>query len=263
MHASPDADLIEARVAEQQLAPAGYPKTEIWGFEGQVPGPEIRVRQGERVVRRFSNRLPQSSSIHWHGLRLGNSMDGVSGLTQDAVMTGRTFDYDFVAPDAGTYWFHSHTQSVEQVARGLYGALIVDEPEAPDVDQDVTLVLDDWLLDTTSAQIDPDFASPHDRSHAGRRGNLATTNGTYGFSASVKTNERLRLRLINAANARIWGEWRRLGTTNVGCQSRNRKLGLNVALFVIDPHQVCSFAAGSQNIDKKVDPLTRSQQETF
>ncbi|UWP97047.1 multicopper oxidase family protein (plasmid) [Aliiroseovarius crassostreae] len=202
--ASDRTTVMTARVADVQLLPTQYPNTSIWGYDGQMPGPVIRVGQGERVTRRFVNELPQASSVHWHGIRSDNAMDGVAGLTQDAVEPGQNFDYDFIAPDAGTYWFHAHNRSVEQVARGLYGALIVDEPDAPDVDRDEVLVLDDWLLDPKTAQIDTKFEAPHDRSHAGRRGNFVATNGRSDFALSVKRNERLRLRLINAANARIF-----------------------------------------------------------
>jgi len=195
---------IRAQKAAIQLAPASYPRTEIWGYDGVMPGPELRVVQGARVQRSFLNELPQASSIHWHGIRIDNAMDGVAGLTQPAVETGGRFDYDFLVPDAGTYWYHAHNRSAEQVARGLYGALIVEESEAPDVDRDEVLILDDWLLDPETAQIDPDFSSRHDRSHAGRRGNFVATNGRYDLSQEVRQNERLRLRLINAANARIF-----------------------------------------------------------
>jgi len=195
---------IKAQTATVQLTPPSYPKTEIWGFGGVMPGPEMRVPQGGRVQRAFRNELPQASSIHWHGIRIDNAMDGVAGLTQPAIEPGDGFDYDFLVPDAGTYWYHAHNRSVEQVARGLYGALIVEESQAPDVDRDEVLVLDDWLLDPETAQIDTDFSSTHDRSHAGRQGNFIATNGRYGFSLDVRQNERLRLRLINAANARIF-----------------------------------------------------------
>ena len=131
-------------------------------------------------------------------------MDGVAGLTQEAVAPGEAFNIDFVAPDAGTYWYHAHTRSVEQVARGLYGALVVEEPDAPDVDRDVVLILDDWLLNPETAQIDPDFTSRHDRSHAGRIGNFVVTNGDFDHRIEVRRHERLRLRLVNAANARIF-----------------------------------------------------------
>ena len=170
---------LDARTASVQLAPQGYPKTEIWGYGGAMPGPQLRLQQGARLQRRFMNDLPQASTVHWHGVRIDNAMDGVAGLTQPAVEPGQSFDYDFIAPDAGTYWYHAHNRSTEQVARGLYGALIVEEFEPPDVDREEVLILDDWLLNPETAQIDPDFASRHDRSHAGRRGNFIATNGRH------------------------------------------------------------------------------------
>lgn len=195
---------IVARVADIQLLPEQYGQTRIWGYGGTMPGPEIRVPQGRRVQRRLVNELPQPTSIHWHGIRIDNAMDGVSGLTQAAVAPGETFNYDFVAPDAGTYWYHAHNRSVEQVARGLYGALIVEEPVAPDIDQDEVLILDDWLIDPATGQIDSDFEAPHNLSHAGRTGNFIATNGTYRLTKTARQNERKRLRIINAANARVF-----------------------------------------------------------
>jgi FtsP/CotA-like multicopper oxidase with cupredoxin domain len=195
---------IKARTAAIQLAPPSYPKTEIWGYDGTMPGPEIRLAQGARVQRSFLNELPQASSFHWHGIRIDNALDGVAGLTQPAVEPGEGFDYDFLVPDAGTCWYHAHNRSVEQVARGLYGALIVEEPNAPDVDREEVLILNDWLLDPDTAQINTVFSSRHDRSHAGRTGNFIATNGWFDHSKAVRQNERLRLRLINAANARIF-----------------------------------------------------------
>ena len=202
--ATADAGLFEARAARVQLAPPGFPETEIWTVGGTMPGAKLRVRQGERITRTLRNALPQPASVHWHGMRIANAMDGVPGLTQKAVESGADFLYDFVAPDAGTYWYHAHNRSVEQVARGLYGALIVEEAEASDVDRDEVLILDDWRLDPETGQIAAGFEAPHDRSHAGRIGNFVTTNGRYDLSLPVRTNERLRLRLINASNARIF-----------------------------------------------------------
>ncbi len=195
---------LKAQPARVQLVPPSYPPTEVWGYNGLVPGPELRLTQGSRIRQSFVNRLPQASSVHWHGIRIDNAMDGVAGLTQPAVAPGQDFLYDFIVPDAGTYWYHAHNRSVEQLARGLYGALVVEEAEAPDVDREEVLILDDWLLDPETARIAANFESPHDRSHAGRHGNLITTNGRYDLEREVRRNERLRLRLINAANARIF-----------------------------------------------------------
>ena len=200
----PNAEKLQARVADMQLLPEEYGRTTIWGYSGTMPGPEIRVAQGSRVQRQLFNGLPQATSTHWHGIRIDNAMDGVSGLTQNAVEPGASFDYDFRAPDAGTYWYHAHNRSFEQVARGLYGALIVEEPSPPDVDVEDVLILDDWLIDPATGQIDSNFESPHDRSHAGRNGNFIATNGVSGLTKTARQNERRRLRIINAANARLF-----------------------------------------------------------
>lgn len=194
---------ITAKPSSIQIAPPEYPATKVWAFDGLSPGPEIRVAQGERLDRQLINDLDVPTSIHWHGLRLDNAMDGVPGVTQPPVAPGESFDYGFTCPDAGTFWYHSHLKSVEQVERGLYGALIVEEPESPEVEADHVLILDDWRLDE-SAQIIGDFDNGHDLSHAGRMGNVVTTNGEMNLEIRASRGDRLRLRLINAANARIF-----------------------------------------------------------
>lgn len=199
-----DVTALTAKVAFQQLAPSGYQETEIWGYDGGVPGPEIRVAQGGLVRRRLVNTLPQPTSVHWHGIRIDNAMDGVPGLTQEVVPAGGHFDYEFKVPDAGTYWYHAHNRSFEQVARGLYGPLIVEEPDTPDVDQDLALAIDDWRLDPETIAIAEPFNNLHDFSHAGRLGNITTVNGQFDPVTAVARHDRLRLRLINTANARIY-----------------------------------------------------------
>ena len=193
-----------ARPGRIQLAPAGYPETDIWGYGGAVPGETLRLPQGSRLTRRFVNELPQASSVHWHGIRIDNAMDGVAGLTQKAVEPGAEFLYDFTLPDAGSYWYHPHNRTFEQMARGLYGALIVEEASgAPEVDHDLALMLDDWRLEETAA-IAGDFGNMHDRAHGGRIGNWITVNGRGDWGQPVARHARLRLRLVNAANARIF-----------------------------------------------------------
>jgi FtsP/CotA-like multicopper oxidase with cupredoxin domain len=142
--------------------------------------------------------------VHWHGLRVPNAMDGVPHLTQEPIAPGGRFVYEFDVPDAGTYWYHPHQRSFEQVGRGLYGPLIVEEADPPKVDRDVTWVLDDWRL-TRDASISDDFGNMHDVSHNGRLGNTVTVNGRILEAFAVKSGERIRLRLINAANARVFG----------------------------------------------------------
>lgn len=188
---------------QQQIAPAQYGKTDLWGVNSSMPGPALQARQGDRLKVQVNNGLPQETSMHWHGIRIENAMDGVPGLTQDPIAPGAEFTYDFALPDAGTYWYHSHAQSVEQVERGIQGPLIVAEHDAPDVDQDLVLMLDDIRL-TQDATVDPVFDHPHDMSHAGRMGNVMLTNGQIDARYPVRQGDRLRLRLINSANARIF-----------------------------------------------------------
>lgn len=195
---------LTARKARVQLAPEGYPATEVWAYDGTLPGPVIRLPQGGRVTRQLVNALDVPTSIHWHGIRIDNAMDGVAGLTQAPAAPGESFDYDFEVPDAGTYWYHAHTNSMEQVGRGLAGALIVEEASPPEVDRDEILMLDDWLLDPETGQFMEPFAHPMMMSHGGRSGNLVGVNGDFAPRLDVRQGERLRLRLINAANARIF-----------------------------------------------------------
>ncbi len=182
-----------------------HPETTVWCYGGGVPGPDIRVRQGERLRVVLENRLPEETTVHWHGVRLPNAMDGVPHLTQDPVPPGGTFAYEFDVPDAGTFWYHPHARSFEQVGRGLHGALVVEEREPPPtIDRDATWVLGDWRL-LEDASIRDDFGRRHDLAHAGRIGNTATVNGRVRDAFAVRAGERLRLRLVNAANARIFG----------------------------------------------------------
>lgn len=196
--------VLEAKVAKIQLVDAqfgDYPETEIWGYNGGVPGPLLRFKQGDTLRQTLRNSLPHPTAIHWHGLRLPNAMDGVPGFTQQAVQTGDTFAYEFPLLDAGTYWYHSHNHSTEQVARGLYGALVVEEDTPPDVDHDIVVVLDDWRLDD-AAQITDDFGAMHDWTHAGRLGNYIHAQMTEA-PQSLAENARVRLRFINVASDRI------------------------------------------------------------
>ncbi|UWQ21468.1 multicopper oxidase family protein [Jannaschia sp. W003] len=196
---------ITARGGRAQLLPAGHPETPVWGYDGTVPGPEIRVAQGARVERRLRNALDVPTATHWHGIRLPNAMDGVPGLTQDAVAPGETFDYAFAVPDAGTYWYHAHRDSTEQVGRGLRGPLVIEEREgAPEVDAEHVLMLEDWRLGPDGMHQGA-FGMPHDDSHGGRIGNVVTTNGAVEPALPpAAPGARLRLRIVNAANARVF-----------------------------------------------------------
>ena len=151
------------------------------------------------------NRLGEDTTVHWHGVRVPNAMDGVPELTQKPIAPdGGTFLYEFDLPDAGTYWYHPHQRSFEQVGRGLSGALIVEESVPIAVDRDLVWVLDDWRL-LPDASISNDFGNMFDIAHNGRVGNTVSVNGRVPTAFPVRAGERIRLRLINAANARIFG----------------------------------------------------------
>jgi FtsP/CotA-like multicopper oxidase with cupredoxin domain len=179
------------------------PQTGVWCYNDSVPGPEIRLRQGDRLRVLVENKLPQETTVHWHGLRIPHAMDGVPDLTQPPIPPGQAFRYEFQVPDAGTFWYHPHVRSSEQQGRGLYGVLVVEEAEPPVVDRDVTWVIDDWRL-TEQGAISETFDHPHDLSHDGRLGNVATLNGLDSAAFAVRAGERLRLRIVNTANARIF-----------------------------------------------------------
>jgi len=192
---------ITPKAGEINIVGPQFPATQVWGFDGQVPGTPIRVKLGQTVRATIHNALKVPTAVHWHGIRLPNAMDGVAGLTQPPIAPGESFEYHFTPPDAGTYWYHSHVNAYEQVGRGLYGPLIIEEESPPEVDRDLIWMIDDWRLNDDAAIVD-NFNSGHDRSHAGRIGNVPTVNGRFRDSVKVRKGERIRLRLINASNAR-------------------------------------------------------------
>jgi FtsP/CotA-like multicopper oxidase with cupredoxin domain len=197
------AHILTARTGTAALRGANKPATAIWGFEGTAPGPVLRLRQGDRLNATLVNRLPQPSSIHWHGIRVPNDMDGVPGVTQDATMPNEVFPYSFVCADAGTYWYHPHGNSSEQLGRGLWGVLVVEETRPPEADRELIWVIGDWKLNDDGT-INSDFANEQERTHEGRIGNTITVNGAPGGEIPLRRNERLRIRLLNVANARIF-----------------------------------------------------------
>lgn len=195
---------LEAVKGQAELYGKEGKLSDLWLYNGSLPGPELRLRKGETLSVRFTNRLDEPTSIHWHGIRIDNAMDGVAGLTQPPVQPGESFDYTFTVPDAGTFWYHAHTMSWNQVPRGLSGVLIVEE-ETPFVprDRDLTLFLSDWRLDEEGVLITAGLGSMHDFSHAGRLGNWLTVNGQSRPDIPVVRGAWHRLRLVNASSARV------------------------------------------------------------
>jgi FtsP/CotA-like multicopper oxidase with cupredoxin domain len=184
--------VIRARPGQASLRGADAGATGIWGYDGAVPGPLLRVKRGAEVTVRLVNDLPEPTCVHWHGVHVPNAMDGVPGLTQTPVAPGASFDYRFTPPDAGTFWYRPPREFAGQLGRGLAGALVVEETAPVDVDRDVALMLSDWRL-ADDGTIDPGAGPvlPH-----------LTANGALELDIAVAANERLRLRLVNATVAR-------------------------------------------------------------
>jgi FtsP/CotA-like multicopper oxidase with cupredoxin domain len=193
-----------------------------WTYNGQLPGPQIRLARGDRLRLQLQNKLPDATGTHWHGLAIRNDMDGVPGTTMARIQSGDRFDYDFVVPDAGTYWYHSHVGT--QLDRGLYGPLIIDDPDdRGGYDAEAVLVLDDWL-DGTGRTPDQVLSDLRKNGMAGMSmGGMGSSTGAIAsilggdsgdvdyplflingkapadpISIKAKPGQRLRLRLINA-----------------------------------------------------------------
>ena len=174
-------------------------------FNGQHPGPLIRVPEKSTIFVNFTNRTPYPTAVHWHGIRLDNAFDGVPGLTQDPVAPGESFQYRIYFRDAGTYWYHPHHREDVQQELGLYGNLLVD-PADPDyygpANREEVLILDDILLDDDGLV---DFgAESANYVLMGRFGNRALVNGEPGYELEVDRGEVVRFHLTNASNTRTF-----------------------------------------------------------
>lgn len=148
---------------------------DAWAYNGTVPGPELRVTEGDRVRVELVNHLPDATSIHWHGIDVPNAMDGVAGITENATPPGGTFTYEFIAKDAGTYWYHSHQDANHQVPRGLYGAIVVLPKTASAASlRDYTLIL-----------------------HTQPGGDAVEANGAMNLHLPASPGDTVRLRVVN------------------------------------------------------------------
>ncbi|WP_336788298.1 multicopper oxidase family protein [Paenibacillus sp. MMO-177] len=212
---------LTAVASNQEIAPG---KTlPVWTFNNTVPGPQLRVKQGDTVKVNLKNELSEPVTIHWHGVPLPNAMDGIPGVTQNAVQPGETFTYEFKADVPGTYWYHSHQDSVNQLDRGLYGSFIVEGKYEDKVDRDYTLMLDEWVSSGKSMSDSGMSGMNHSgmnmdssnspSSENGMSNNsmtmgddmsmydLFTINGKSGSlvdQLQVKEGDKVRIRLINA-----------------------------------------------------------------
>lgn len=194
------ADVVRYRLEATEIAWEIAPGRVVrgYGFNGQVPGPVLEAKQGVPLEIEFTNRLPEPTVIHWHGLRIPSEMDGTE-VVQRPVQPDETFTYRFTPPDAGTFWYHPHFNETEQLEKGLYGALIVRAADELTLDGEQILVFDDLRVDK-SGQI-AKFGGLLDR-HNGREGNVRLINGTSEPELTIAAGQIERWRIVNASSAR-------------------------------------------------------------
>ena len=199
-----DGDTLTLAAVPVRRTIAGRPVV-MYGFNGQYPGPLIRVPEDATIVVEFTNRIDRPTSVHWHGVRLENSSDGVPGVTQGPVPPGGRFRYRVHFRDAGLYWYHPHLREDAQQDLGLYGNLLVRSPR-PDyfdpADREVVLMLDDLLTYADGLLPFGDEAPSH--ALMGRFGNVFLVNGEPDYRLSITRGEVVRFFLTNASNARTY-----------------------------------------------------------
>ena len=208
---------LTAKEVPWTLAPGKVVKG--WAYNGQIPGPEIRVKEGDRVRVTFKNELPVPSSIHWHGVHVPWMMDGPPGINQKPVKPGETFVYEFVARPAGTRFYHTHGSGQHdealQMDMGLYGAFVIEARDEPRYDREYTIVLSERLSTLMPWEEKP--AAPHGGHGAAPTPSAPAPAAGHGAGASdsffmngkswpeaeplrVNQGERVRIRLINAGS---------------------------------------------------------------
>lgn len=184
---------LETSLIEWNILPDA--RVAAYAFNRQVPGPRIRATEGDRVRIVVTNRLPEPTSVHWHGLTLPNAMDGAAGVTQAPIAPGKSFTYEFTLEQAGTFFYHSHEQADRQQSLGLYGALIVDPklPEPVSYDKETVIQLQEWTFEDGYT-----FPSMEE---AGLLPNFFTINGKAypeTETITVKQGEKLLIRFIGS-----------------------------------------------------------------
>ena len=201
---------IEAAPAELTL-PSGETVT-VFAYNGRVPGPEIRVKRGDRVIVHFTNNLPADypSTIHWHGIELNNASDGTS-MTQSPVAPGESYTYDFIVPRAGVFWYHPHIRGSQVVNAGLYAPLIVTQPEErqlvrkgvlPPRNHTHTMMLSD--ISIVNGELKDIESTPMLETMNGTEGEYLLVNGKVMPTFSARSGVGMRLRLINASITRYY-----------------------------------------------------------
>jgi len=210
----PPLKLIPGKTQPLQLTAAERPTAlpcfgghtlSMWSFADGAWPPVIRLRLGERLNVMLENRLPRPdeyTSIHWHGCRLPNNQDGVPYLVQKPVLPGEKFHYNFMPPDTGTFFFHTHCNTAEQLGRGLQGVVIVDGDTTEPYDADIVLFIRDWQVDLATGQWNP-FVTLRGAGRAGTYGPVRSVNGAVNPEFKLPASGDCRLRLINGDPTRV------------------------------------------------------------
>jgi len=190
------------RAAERptRLLGEGRPPSALWSY-GEEVYPVVRVGRGDRIIARLDNTLPEHTTIHWHGIRLANAMDGVPYVTQPPVEPGASFEYDFTAPDTGTFFFHPHCNEAGQVGHGLAGVLIVEGDEEEPYDGEILLIAKDWRLNPDGTFLP--FVTDRGAARGGTFGTVRTVSGLPRVESAVAAGADVRLRILNLDATRI------------------------------------------------------------
>jgi len=202
---NPDPKIVEidltAKLADVQI---DGKVVHAWTYDGSLPGPLIRTRVGDRLIVHFRNELEEPTTVHWHGVRVPIEMDGVPEISQPAVKKGESFTYDFIVRDAGLYWYHPHVMSAAQVGYGLFGALLVEDPnDGVGVEDQVTLVLSDIGFDATG-KLEPADSGGSAGMVFGREGDYVLANGRRRPTLRARPGAPQRWRIVNAAKSRFF-----------------------------------------------------------
>ena len=198
---NPDPDIVEVNLtaapADMEIV-SGH-TTHMLSFNGSTPGPMLHARVGNRIIVHFQNNLAEPTTIHWHGLRILPEMDG-NPMVVAPIPAGGSFTYDFVAPDPGTFWYHPHVDTIEQIPRGLYAPIVIEEKDAPVFTGERMHVIADTRLNA-SYQHDT-FRTPMDMM-MGRFGDRILANGTTKpVGGTIARGAVERWRIVNVAPAR-------------------------------------------------------------
>ena len=221
---APGQDVVLAAAERPLMLGANEMPTPAWVY-GDSPFPVLRARAGQDFTAELVNNLQEHTSIHWHGVRVPNAMDGVPYVTQMPVLPREQFTYSFAPPDPGTFFFHPHCNTVAQLGRGLAGVLIVEGDEVEPFDDDLVLVLKDWRVAKDGSFLP--FLTVEGAARSGSFGTLRTVNGKVAPRIVVPAGANIRVRLVNADSTRV-------GDLGIG--------GANASVIAIDGNAVAPFA---------------------